>query len=82
MAAVEDGDHCIDLLFPFKAEELDGDSLDPTDSSLWSAIEFEEFNESLSEEAQNIPASDVCEANAGAQKSTASPSSLTDTISR
>ncbi|OQV21597.1 putative Protein dimmed [Hypsibius exemplaris] len=36
-----------DLIFSFKVDELDGNSLDPTDSSLWSSLDFEDFNDSL-----------------------------------
>ncbi|GAU88262.1 hypothetical protein RvY_01000 [Ramazzottius varieornatus] len=77
-----------DLLFPFKVEELamDSESLDPTDSSLWSSLDFEEFAESLSDHT-SPPEQNILIENALAtltnmpQKLMASSTSLAETVS-
>ena len=54
MASTATGDDA-DLIFSFKVDDLDGHSeLDPTDSSLWSSLDFEEF-ESLNAAGDQSP---------------------------
>ncbi|XP_055338903.1 protein dimmed-like [Paramacrobiotus metropolitanus] len=83
----EDGtDHCVDLLFPFKADELDVNSIDPADSSLWSAIELDELSDagfSVQEEADNLPLINTALTsltNMPQKLAVSSPGSLAETI--